>query len=56
MESFYRALLEGKGRAEALRQARREVRERYPGPWYWAAFVCQGDPEPVPGFNASLTR
>jgi CHAT domain-containing protein len=56
MESFYRALLEGKGCAEALRQARLEVRERYPAPWYWAAFVCQGDPEPVPGFSASVTR
>ncbi len=43
MEQFYTYLKEGMGKAEALRQAQLEVREEYPNPYYWAAFVLSGD-------------
>jgi CHAT domain-containing protein len=48
MASFYRRLLAGQGRAEALRQAQLAIKAKYPGAFYWGAFVCQGDPAPLP--------
>jgi CHAT domain-containing protein/tetratricopeptide (TPR) repeat protein len=42
MDKFYTALLNGYGRAEALRMAQLEIRESYGHPANWAAFVCQG--------------
>jgi CHAT domain-containing protein len=47
MEGFYRRLLAGEGRAEALRQAQLALKVRYPEPFYWGAFICQGDPSPL---------
>lgn len=47
MTAFYDLLLAGVPRAEALRQAQRRLKERYPDPFYWGAFVCQGDPAAV---------
>jgi CHAT domain-containing protein len=47
MVSFYQHLMEGKGRAQALRQAQLAMRAKYPDPYYWGAFVCQGDPSPL---------
>jgi hypothetical protein len=47
MEDFYRRLLSGEGRAEALRQAQLALKEKYPEPFYWGAFICQGDPSPL---------
>jgi CHAT domain-containing protein len=47
MEHFYRRLLAGEGRAEALRQAQLAMKEKYPEPFYWGAFICQGDPSPL---------
>lgn len=44
MEKFYAKLNSGAGKAEALRQAQLEVRADYPNPYYWAAFVLNGDP------------
>jgi CHAT domain-containing protein len=44
MGAFYRHLLAGVPRAEALRRAQLEVRSRYPDPRDWGAFVLQGDP------------
>jgi CHAT domain-containing protein/tetratricopeptide (TPR) repeat protein len=49
MTAFYESLIAGNGRAAALRDAQRHVRTRYPSPLYWAAFICQGDPEPIAG-------
>jgi CHAT domain-containing protein len=46
MRAFYRHLLAGVARAEALRRAQREVRSRYPDPRDWGAFVLQGNPGP----------
>ncbi len=48
MIDFYERLLRGEGRADALRQAQLELRKRYPHPRYWGAFICQGDPGPLP--------
>ncbi len=41
--AFYRALLGGASRAEALRQAQAEMARRKPHPYYWAAFHLLGD-------------
>ncbi|MCL4298816.1 MAG: CHAT domain-containing protein [Anaerolineae bacterium] len=43
MEHFYTHLKDGTGKAEALRQAQIEIREKYPHPYYWSAFVLSGD-------------
>ena len=42
MERFYTHLRAGMGKAEALRQAQIELREDYPNPYYWSAFVGMG--------------
>jgi CHAT domain-containing protein len=47
MVSFYRFLIAGQGRAEALRQAQLAMKAKYPDPFYWGAFICQGDPSPL---------
>lgn len=47
MIAFYRRVLSGEGRAEALRGAQLEIRMRWPEPYYWAGFVCQGNPGPI---------
>lgn len=43
MERFYTHWQAGMGKAEALQQAQKDVREKYPHPYYWAAFVLTGD-------------
>ncbi|UCF66484.1 MAG: CHAT domain-containing protein, partial [Acidobacteriota bacterium] len=48
MEYFYSALVEGFGRADALREAQRRLKESHPHPFFWGAFICQGDPGPLP--------
>jgi tetratricopeptide (TPR) repeat protein len=47
MVDFYQRILNGQSRAEALRKAQLALKERYPHPWYWGAFICQGDPGPL---------
>lgn len=50
MQLFYSNLLEEKmGRAEALRQAQLTLRKeaKYQDPFFWGAFICQGDPSPL---------
>jgi CHAT domain-containing protein len=47
MVDFYSRILRGEGWAEALRQAQQALRARYPDPYYWGAFICQGDPGPM---------
>jgi CHAT domain-containing protein/tetratricopeptide (TPR) repeat protein len=47
MEDYYDRLLAGEGRAEALRQAQLAMKAKYPDPFYWGAFICQGDPSPL---------
>jgi CHAT domain-containing protein len=48
MEDFYRRILRGEPRGEALRQAQLEMKKRYSDPFYWGAFICQGEPGPLP--------
>lgn len=43
MSEFYTRLRTGMSKGEALRQAQIEVRSKYPNPYYWAAFVLNGN-------------
>jgi tetratricopeptide (TPR) repeat protein/CHAT domain-containing protein len=52
MEDFYQRLLRGQPRAAALRQAQLALKKRYPDPFYWGAFICQGDPGPLRSLTA----
>ncbi|WP_224250188.1 CHAT domain-containing protein [Hyalangium gracile] len=47
MESYYRHLLAGKGRTEALHDAMRALRETHPHPYYWAPFITLGRDGPL---------
>jgi CHAT domain-containing protein len=47
MVDFYQRALEGEPRAQALREAQLAIKKRYPDPFYWGAFICQGDPGPL---------
>jgi CHAT domain-containing protein/tetratricopeptide (TPR) repeat protein len=47
MEDFYKRILAGEGRADALRNAQLALRKKYPDPYFWGAFICQGDPAPL---------
>jgi tetratricopeptide (TPR) repeat protein len=43
MTRFYGHLKEGKPRGEALQQARREIKAKYPQPFFWAVFILHGE-------------
>jgi len=45
MVDFYRLMTEGKTKAEALRQARMNMKAKDPNPFYWGAFVMTGKPD-----------
>ncbi|MBL9134847.1 MAG: CHAT domain-containing protein [Verrucomicrobiales bacterium] len=47
MAEFYRALDAGRPKVEALREAQMVVRATDPDPFFWGAFICQGDPGEV---------
>jgi len=47
MEDFYRRVLAGKPRATALRAAQMALCAEHPDPFYWGAFICQGNPGPL---------
>jgi CHAT domain-containing protein/tetratricopeptide (TPR) repeat protein len=47
MIEFYSRLLQGQARSKALRGAQLALRCQYPDPYFWGAFICQGDPEPI---------
>ncbi|WP_240359576.1 CHAT domain-containing tetratricopeptide repeat protein [Pyxidicoccus trucidator] len=47
MEDYYRHLLAGQGRAEALRDAMRTLRQTHPHPYYWAPFIALGRDAPL---------
>ena len=42
MVAFYKRLQSGSGKAESLRGAMAELRQKYPHPYHWAAFVLIG--------------
>jgi tetratricopeptide (TPR) repeat protein len=54
MVAFYQHWRTGMGKAEALQAAQADVRAKYPGPFYWAAFVLNGDPGDLIGKPFSL--
>jgi CHAT domain-containing protein len=47
MGEFYERLLAGASRAAAMREAQLAIKARYTDPYYWGAFICQGDPAPL---------
>jgi len=47
MEEFYRRIKTGEPRAEALRAAQLDMKSRNPDPFFWAGFICQGEPGPM---------
>ncbi|WPB81699.1 tetratricopeptide repeat protein [Archangium violaceum] len=49
MESYYRNLLAGQGRGEALRSAMRALRQKQPHPHFWAPFIAIGQDKPLQG-------
>jgi CHAT domain-containing protein len=42
MVSFFKNLSQGAGKTEALQKAQREIRSKYPHPYYWAGFMLTG--------------
>ena len=48
MEDFYRRLLAGEARSDALRAAQLALKSKCPEPFFWGAFICQGEPAPLP--------
>ncbi len=47
MEDFYHRLRSGEGGAIALRHAQLRIKKKFSNPYYWGAFICQGDPGPL---------
>ena len=48
MRAFYQSLLTGTGRAKALQDAQKAIRNQYPDdPFFWSAFICQGASGPM---------
>jgi CHAT domain-containing protein len=47
MTRFYEGVIAGRSRIEALRDAQLWLRQRHPEPFYWGAFICQGDAGPL---------
>lgn len=47
MRDFYSRILKGEPRSEALKNAQLEIRKKYSDPYYWGAFICQGNPDPL---------
>jgi len=52
MVDFYQRILKGQPRADSLRAAQLAMKEKYPAPLYWGAFICQGYPGPLPQSQA----
>lgn len=47
MVEFYQRVLNGEPRSEALREAQLMMKKKYKKPFYWGAFVCQGNFGPM---------
>ncbi len=45
MIDFYTLMSEGKSKAEALREARLDMKEKNSNPFFWGAFVMVGNPK-----------
>lgn len=44
MIEFYKRIADGKGKSEALREAKLKIKEKNPNPFYWGGFIAIGDP------------
>jgi CHAT domain-containing protein len=44
MREFYEHLKAGRDKAEALRQAQLATLQKYPHPYFWAAYQLTGEP------------
>ncbi|EPX63460.1 hypothetical protein D187_005866 [Cystobacter fuscus DSM 2262] len=53
MDAYYRNLLQGQGRASALREAMRSLRASHPHPYYWAPFIALGSDAPLRAITPS---
>lgn len=51
MTRYYKNLLGGSGRAEAMRAAAQYVRKKRPHPYYWAPFIAIGRSAPLSGIG-----
>lgn len=47
MVLFYQNLFAGNSRLDALRAAQAAIRIKHPEPYYWAAFICEGEIGPL---------
>lgn len=47
MVIFYSLLKSGKGKSEAMREAQLALKKKYPHPYFWGAFILQGDAGPI---------
>lgn len=43
MKLFYQHIKDGKNRGEALSLAKKEMKAKYPNPFYWAPFILHGE-------------
>ena len=46
VDFYKRSLRSGESRAAALRAAQLTMKKKYRDPFYWGAFVCEGEPGP----------
>jgi len=56
MGLFHAYFLQGKNKADALREAQRETRRQYHHPFSWAAFILTGDPGGIDATRSRRTR
>jgi CHAT domain-containing protein len=55
MEMFYARLFGGAAGDVALREAQQTLRQQQPDPYYWGAFIYQGDPRPLRDHHATTS-
>jgi CHAT domain-containing protein len=56
MDTYYRNLLAGQGRASALREAMRSLRESRPHPHHWAPFIALGSDAPLHAITSNAPQ
>ncbi|MGH9803269.1 MAG: CHAT domain-containing protein, partial [Blastocatellia bacterium] len=56
ISDYYRALQQGQGRSEALRQAQLKMLKQHPHPYFWAAFIPVGEWANLDGQRVTGTR
>ena len=55
MTHFYNYIIDGQPRSKALHSAELDIKKDYPHPFFWAAFICQGDPGPIKNIKKYLS-